>query len=255
MRHLLRGLLPPALAPALAASAGLLGADVPAVAPAPVPAAAGAGRAAEPVPAAAPGWGQPLLLINGDRLTAAVRPGGGSQVGLLAAPGRDGGGGGGMVNLGALGLEVPPDALPYLGRGLDPSLFWPYTPPRMLADMVTWITLLASMVGSVWPGSPWLRSQEVHRWSNWAGLPFDPVAAEPSLARELPLLLAVLLLKFATLGVVDPPPHAAIPVAGSSLRRSTRVPRNHVEIESSGQQSGDACCIIPSGKPGGCCCR
>jgi hypothetical protein len=100
----------------------------------------------------------------------------------------------------------------------------------MLAGMVTWITWLASIVGSAWPGSPWLRMQEVHCWSNWAGLPFDPVVAEPPLGGELPRLLPLLPPTLATCGVVDPPPHAASPMAAAAARTASPPDRRYVLV-------------------------
>ncbi|MGO9079352.1 MAG: hypothetical protein ACLQDY_09965 [Streptosporangiaceae bacterium] len=74
---------------------------------------------AEPMAAGSPP-GQRVLMINGDQL--AVRPGpGGPAVSLLARPGATGG----LLGLRAAGRAywLPADALPYLGHGLDPSLF------------------------------------------------------------------------------------------------------------------------------------
>jgi hypothetical protein len=63
---------------------------------------------------------RPVLLINGDRLVVRSTPGGGHAVGLLPAAGA-----GGVVSLSTGGswMEIPVAAFPYLGRGLDPSLF------------------------------------------------------------------------------------------------------------------------------------
>ena len=63
---------------------------------------------------------RPVLLINGDRLSVRALPGGGLAAALLSgAPA------GGLLSLRVAGAayEFPADALPYLGRGLDPSLF------------------------------------------------------------------------------------------------------------------------------------
>jgi hypothetical protein len=61
-----------------------------------------------------------LLLINGDRLMVRTGPGGRLSVGLRAAARPD------AINsmrFGGQTLEIPAAALPYLGRGLSPSLF------------------------------------------------------------------------------------------------------------------------------------
>ncbi len=76
-----------------------------------------AGLAASPGATAA---GGPLLLIDGTVLNARPLPGGGQAVTARAAARPDS-----LLSLG-LGMrrqEIPADALPYLGRGLDPSLF------------------------------------------------------------------------------------------------------------------------------------
>jgi hypothetical protein len=64
---------------------------------------------------------QPVTLINGDRL--AVTPGG--PAGALSVTRLPGGPRGGIASLrlGGADYEIPYDALPYLGRGLDPGLF------------------------------------------------------------------------------------------------------------------------------------
>lgn len=74
---------------------------------------------AEPAPAAASP--HPVLLINGDRLMVRPTPGGGQAISLLPADAASDS----MLSLklGSLTDEIPADALPYLGRGLDPSLF------------------------------------------------------------------------------------------------------------------------------------
>jgi hypothetical protein len=82
---------------------------------------------AEPAPAAAPSHSaaasspRPVFLINGDQLLARRVPGGGLAVSLL----RTTASGGGLIGLklDSLTAEIPGDAVPYLGRGLDPSLF------------------------------------------------------------------------------------------------------------------------------------
>ena len=74
-----------------------------------------------------------------------------------------------------------------------------------------WMTPLASMVGSTWSGSPWLRMQLAHSSSNWVGLPFGSVVVV--LAVALPLLLP----RLATCGELEPP-HAASPIAAAAAR-------------------------------------
>jgi hypothetical protein len=88
-------------------------------------AGAGLPASARPLPAAAPqqaaAAARPLLLINGDRLTVTPMPNGRSAVSDLPASG-------GPDTLLSLRLGgrfevIPADAVPYLGRGLDPGLF------------------------------------------------------------------------------------------------------------------------------------
>jgi hypothetical protein len=63
---------------------------------------------------------RPVLLLNGDRLAVRPGPGGRSAAVLLPAPGA---GGVLSLGLGARTYDIPDYALPYLGRGLEPSLF------------------------------------------------------------------------------------------------------------------------------------
>jgi hypothetical protein len=74
-----------------------------------------------PQAAAAAAGGRPVLLINGDRLLVRPAPGGRSAVVDLSRAG----GHTSLVVLhrGQLTEVIPADALPYLGKGLDPSLF------------------------------------------------------------------------------------------------------------------------------------
>lgn len=60
-----------------------------------------------------------VLLINGDRFAATPAAAGGRSMALLPSPG------GSVLRLhrGRLDEAIPADALPYLGHGLDPSLF------------------------------------------------------------------------------------------------------------------------------------
>jgi hypothetical protein len=84
-----------------------------------LPAAANSARA--PAAAgAAPAKAATLMLINGDRLAVRTSPSGRQQVAVRRA-----GGPGSLLTLRGAGTtyEIPTDALPYLGRGLDPSLF------------------------------------------------------------------------------------------------------------------------------------
>jgi hypothetical protein len=104
--------LRPVAAGILAVVAGAMAGAVPAAAasrePGPAPAA--------PLPAAAP-----VLLINGTQLLVRPAPGGASAVAVLPGTAR-----GGLISLrepaGAT-EEIPAEDLPYLGHGLDPSLF------------------------------------------------------------------------------------------------------------------------------------
>lgn len=78
---------------------------------------------AAPAPAARPATAtaRSVLLVNGDRLTVRTLPDGRSEISVLrAASDHDG-----LVSLRGGGVTemIPEDALPYLGRGLDPSLF------------------------------------------------------------------------------------------------------------------------------------
>jgi hypothetical protein len=86
-------------------------------APGQVSSAAGAGAAA--------GNSQlrPVTLINGDRLLAGAERGGGISHELIAGTARGIGAALATMTLGGRTYVVPADALPYLGRGLDPGLF------------------------------------------------------------------------------------------------------------------------------------
>lgn len=94
----------------LAASAALTTAE----------AMAASAPAASPARPSSSGASSPLLLVDGTRLLARPAPGGGSAVTVLpgAAPG-------GLISLRLPGRteEIPAEDLPYLGHGLDPSLF------------------------------------------------------------------------------------------------------------------------------------
>jgi hypothetical protein len=72
-------------------------------------------------PAAEERAARSLLLITGDHLVVRPEPGGRSEIAVRpGAPDHDG-----LVSLRRGGITdlIPADALPYLGRGLDPSLF------------------------------------------------------------------------------------------------------------------------------------
>ena len=68
----------------------------------------------------APAPARTLVLLNGDRIMAA--PGTGRSIAVLPA---GSGLGGSLLAFGAGGVtyEIPVAAVPFLGRGLDPSLF------------------------------------------------------------------------------------------------------------------------------------
>ncbi len=92
--------------PALAAPAA------PAARPAAPPGAVRSSSLASPV--------RRLLLLNGDRLMVTAGPAGRLTVGVRAAAARDA-----VTSLrfGGQVMEIPTAAMPYLGRGLSPSLF------------------------------------------------------------------------------------------------------------------------------------
>jgi hypothetical protein len=79
-------------------------------------AASARSAAAAPVRATA----RPVLLINGDQLVLRKTPGGGQSIALLAAPGSGPLSG---LDIGQRIETIPADAQPYLGHGMDPSLF------------------------------------------------------------------------------------------------------------------------------------
>jgi hypothetical protein len=85
--------------------------------------------------------------------------------------------------------------------------------------MVTWITPSTSTVGSAWLGSPLLCMQVAHWSSSFVGLPVGCVVA---VVAALPLLAPPVLWlvpKLATCGgFVEPPPHAASPMATAATR-------------------------------------
>ena len=77
---------------------------------------------ASPVPPKAAA--APLVLLTGDRVLASPLASGGNAITILSAP-HGGALAGSLVAMrfGARSFLVPAAALPYLGRGLDPSLF------------------------------------------------------------------------------------------------------------------------------------
>ncbi len=98
--------------PALAAAAAPAAPAAPAARPAAPPGAVRSSSLASPV--------RRLLLINGDRLMVRAGPDGRLAVAVRAAAARDA-----VTSLrfGGQIMEIPTAALPYLGRGLSPSLF------------------------------------------------------------------------------------------------------------------------------------
>jgi hypothetical protein len=66
---------------------------------------------------------RPVTLINGDQLLAGAERGGGMSHELIAGTARGIGAALVTMTLGGRTYVVPADALPYLGRGLDPGLF------------------------------------------------------------------------------------------------------------------------------------
>ncbi len=119
MRHILRqrSALPAGLAAVAILAGSAVAAPALASGPAPVTPAAALADGSAPVAAAA----RAVLLINGDELIARPAPGGGRAITLLHPTGATDSVIG--LKLGSLTDEIPADALPYLGRGLDPSLF------------------------------------------------------------------------------------------------------------------------------------
>ena len=108
------------LAAALTAAGLAFGTGLPALA---APAAPAARPAAPPGAVRSSSLASPvrrLLLINGDRLMVTSGPAGRVTVGVRAAAARDA-----VTSLrfGGQVMEIPTAALPYLGRGLSPSLF------------------------------------------------------------------------------------------------------------------------------------
>ena len=82
--------------------------------------AAGAALRSASSTAARPAAARSLVLINGDRLLVRTTPRGGRVIALSLAPGS---GPLSSLNLGQRAETIPADAQPYLGQGLDASLF------------------------------------------------------------------------------------------------------------------------------------
>ena len=82
--------------------------------------AAGASLRSASATAARPAAARSLVLINGDRLLIRTTPRGGRVIALSPAPGA---GPLSSLNLGQRSETIPADAQPYLGHGLDASLF------------------------------------------------------------------------------------------------------------------------------------
>ena len=92
--------------------------------------------------------------------------------------------------------------------GLQGAKLGPFVNSRPLDVTGTMITLLALMVGSLWPGSPWLRMQTAHSSSSWVGEPVGvptevPPDVEFPMAVEFPLSV-LLVPKLATDGELGP---------------------------------------------------
>src|SRR5215472_3728505 len=66
---------------------------------------------------------RPVTLINGDQLLAGAGRGGAMSHELIAGTARGAGAALATMKLGGRTYVIPADAMPYLGRGLDPSLF------------------------------------------------------------------------------------------------------------------------------------
>src|SRR5580700_5860481 len=97
--------------------------------------------------------------------------------------------------------------------------------------MVISMSLLASMVGSAWLGSPWPRMQVAHSSSSWLGLP-EPVAVELLPFAVLPPAPLLPFPRLATCGVLDPPLQAASPMAAAAARIASPAGRRYVVVMS-----------------------
>jgi hypothetical protein len=90
-------------------------------------AAGASAQAGDRVPGAAPAagtaLGAALTLVNGDRVVASSSPTGPRTVAVWPAPGTGQATSVAELRAGGQGFVIPEAALPYLGRGLDPSLF------------------------------------------------------------------------------------------------------------------------------------
>src|ERR1700729_3907484 len=97
--------------------------------------------------------------------------------------------------------------------------------------MVISMSLLASMAGSAWLGSPWPRMQVAHSSSRWLELP-EPVAVELLPFAVLPLAPLLLFPRPAPCGVLDPPLQAASPMAAAATRIASPAGRRYVVVMS-----------------------
>ena len=115
MRHHLRGRAIRLCSLAAGAATAVVVAGI--ALPAAATSAAGSAGAASSV---TPGKSAAVTLINGDQLAVKSSPAGAQQVAVRKARGTDS-----LLSLrmGGTSYEIPADALPYLGHGLDPSLF------------------------------------------------------------------------------------------------------------------------------------
>jgi hypothetical protein len=118
MRQILRHLTVPTAVLAVAVLA-ISGSVVPAGAAG--PALAQHALTASPAPGASAASARPVFLINGEQLLARPAPGGGLAISLL--PANAAGDSVIGLKLGSLTAEIPANAVPYLGRGLDPRIF------------------------------------------------------------------------------------------------------------------------------------
>ena len=114
MRHHLRGRAVRLCSVAAGAATAVVVAAI--ALPAAATSAAGSAGAAT----GAPGKAAPVTLINGDQLAVKSSPAGAPEVAVHKAGGTDS-----LLGLRLRGgsYEIPADALPYLGHGLDPGLF------------------------------------------------------------------------------------------------------------------------------------
>ncbi len=138
--------------------------------------------AALPVPVSA--GIRSVVLLNGDR--AVTRPGPGGQLRTTVLPARGGGGIVFSLRTGRADLLIPADALPYLGRGLSPSLFEPGQPaPGRVrrAAAGSW-SLLAAGVLPAWRHDHQIGGPAGHRVSDRSSAPVFYAALGPAVPRR-----------------------------------------------------------------------